>query len=184
VTATGSQWLQFPGYRRYEATRQQANNAMMALLAGSRLAAHTLQLTKGSTELLPDIFPGVDHINYFNLRTDKATDLLDNVGHHLGAVAVPYALAVHEDFVMSALELLDTLGHPTRAPGQNPDPLKNGVKASNMHEAVWLTLGQPLPTHGACEALEHFHLLREMRNAHIHAGGSIEQRLITQAGNM
>jgi len=44
-----SVWVEFPLFRRYESSRQEANNAMMALLAGSKLAAHTLQLTTGSS---------------------------------------------------------------------------------------------------------------------------------------
>lgn len=58
-------WVEFPAFRRYEATRQKANNALMAMLAGSQLAAHTLQLTSGSTQLLPEILPGVAEIQYF-----------------------------------------------------------------------------------------------------------------------
>ena len=179
-----SPWIEFPAFRRYEAIRQQANNAMMALLAGSKLAAHTLQLTAGSSRLLPEIFPGVDHITYFNLRTADATDLLTNVGHHLGAVAVPYALAVHEDFVMTVLDMLGTLGYTCQAPGQSPDLTKNRVTAWNMHEAVWLTLGQPVPSGGSCVPLEHFHLLREMRNTHIHSGGAISPRLLDEVTTM
>lgn len=181
MTGAPSNWVEFPDFRQYEATRQEANNAMMALLAGSKLAAHTLQLTSGSRQLLPEIFPGVEHISYFNLRTDSATELLLDSGHHLGAVAVPYALAVHEDFVMTVLAMLDTMGHTWRAPGSNSDPTKNRVKAWNMHEAVYMTLGQPVPARGSAEiALEHFHLLREMRNTHIHAGGSISSGLRDQ----
>ena len=101
MPSTPATWVEFPTFRRYEANRQEANNAMMALLAGSKLAVHTLQLTSGSKELLPRIFPGVDHIAYFNLATDEATRLLLDTAHHLGAVAIPYALAVHEDFVMN-----------------------------------------------------------------------------------
>ncbi len=67
--------MEFPAFRRYEATRQAANN--------------TIQLTTGSNRLLPEIFPRVEHVKYFNLRTDPATQLLLDTGHHLGAVAVP-----------------------------------------------------------------------------------------------
>ena len=169
--------MEFPAFRRYEAIRQEANNAMMALLAGSRLAAHTLQLTAGSSRLLPEIFPGVEHVAYFNLRTDVATQLLLDTGHHLGAVAVPYALAVHEDFVMTVLDLVDGVGYTRRAPGDNADTTKNRVTAWNMHEALWMTLGHAAPVRGSVVSLEHFHLLREMRNAQIHAGGAVSTRL-------
>jgi hypothetical protein len=184
MSRTASPWIEFPAFRDYEAGRQAANNAMMALLAGSQLAAHTLQLTRGSTRLLPEIFPGVEHVSYFNLRTDVATDLLLDTGHHLGAVAVPYALAVHEDFVVTVLDILDSLGFSRRAPGRNADTTKNRVKAWNMHEAVWMTLGQAAPSRGSIPALEHFHLLREMRNAQIHAGGVVTPELAAEATNM
>lgn len=180
-----STWVEFPEFRRYEATRQEANNAMMALLAGAQLAAHTLQLASGSRQLLPDIFPGVEHISYFNLRTDSATQLLLDTGHHLGAVAVPYALAVHEDFVVTVIAILEGLGRARQAPGSSSDPAENRVKAWNMHETVFMTLGQPVPARGSAEvALEHFHLLREMRNAHIHSGGSISSELRGEVTNM
>lgn len=178
-------WVGFPEFRRYEATRQEANNAMVALLAGSKLAAHTLQLTTGSSQLLPEIFPGVEHIKYFNLQTDAATELLLNTGHHLGAVAVPYALAVHEDFIMTVLTLLRQLGYPAQAPGKNQDLEKNPISAWNMHEAAFLTLSQSVPAPGSPDiALEHYHLLREMRNAQIHNGGAISSRLTRQVTDM
>jgi len=151
---------------------------MMALLAGSKLAAHTLQLTTGSRQLLPEIFPGVEHIKYFSLRTDAATRLLLDTGHHLGAVAVPYALAVHEDFIVTSLGLLRKLGYTQKAPGDSVDLTKNRIAAWNMHEAIYITLGQEAPKRGSSlVALEHFHLLREMRNAQIHSGGAISPRL-------
>jgi hypothetical protein len=180
-----STWVEFPGYRQYESTRQDANNAMMALLAGSKLAAHTLQLTTGSHQLLPAIFPGVEHIRYFNLRTDDATELLLDTGHHLGAVAVPYALAVHEDFVLTTLKLLQKLGYTQKAPGDSNDLTKNRVTAWNMHEAIYLTLGEPVPSRGSNEwALEHFHLLREMRNSQIHNGRVTSVRLQQEVADM
>ena len=157
---------------------------MMALLAGSKLAAHTLQLTTGSQLMLPDIFPGVEHLKQFNLRTDAATRLLLDTGHHLGAVAVPYALAVHEDFVITVLELLERFGHVRRAPGKDADATVNLVKAWNMHEAVWMTLGQAPPNPGAIHSLDHFHLLREMRNTQIHSGGTISAGLSKQVTDM
>lgn len=184
MAGTASPWMEFPAFRRYEAVRQEANNAMMALLAGSKLAAHTLQLTAGSARLLPEIFPGVEHVSYFNLRTDVATQLLLDTGHHLGAVAVPYALAVHEDFVMTVLDLVSGFGFSRRAPGDSEDSTRNRVAAWNMHEAVWMTLGEQPPIRGSLVALEHFHLLREMRNAHIHAGGAVSTRLEREATEM
>lgn len=157
----------------------------MALLAGSTLAVHTLQLTEGSQQLLPDIFPGVGHIKYFNLRTQDANELLQDTGHHLGAVAVPYALAVHEDFIMTVLDLLVGLGYARQADGNNSNKSKNMPKAWNMHEAVYLTLGITPPSSGpVADRLQQFHLLRHMRNAQIHNGGEVSSDLIDAVNAM
>jgi hypothetical protein len=177
-------WIEFPAFRRYEATRQVANNALMAMLAGSQLAAHTLQLTRGSRQLLPDIFPGVPEIQYFRLRSDDASELLSDVGHHLGSVAVPYVLAVHEDFAMTTLRLLNDLGYPTQAPGRNKNLSKNRVTAWNMHEAIFASLGAPHPDGEAADQLAIFHLLREMRNCQIHAGGTVSEALRSHVASM
>lgn len=81
--------VKFAQYRAYEAQRVNANNAMMALLAGSHLASHTLKLTEGSDLLLPEIFPNVSHIGRFNLKTETATEILYAAEHHLSAMAGP-----------------------------------------------------------------------------------------------
>lgn len=158
--------VHFPDYRIYSASREEADNAMMALLVGSRLAVHTLRLTEGSTRVLSDIFPAVPHIRRFNLRTESARQLLLDADTHLGAAAVPYALAVHEDFVMTSLELLKTSGLALKKG-------KKAIRAWNMHEILFRTVGMadPQPT------LSHYHLLRNMRNAQIHAGGAVSSDL-------
>lgn len=51
--------VRFPLYRTYTAARQDADNAMMALVAGSRLAEHALQLTADSHRLLPEMSAGL-----------------------------------------------------------------------------------------------------------------------------
>ncbi|MFH5230222.1 hypothetical protein [Antrihabitans spumae] len=175
--------MEFPDYRRYEATRQEANNALMALLAGSSLAAHTLQLTSASRQLLPQIFPGVAHIEYFQLRTDVAKEILSETGQHLGAVALPYALALHEDFVTTVVDSVVSFGYQRRAMGNGP-VTHNRVSAWNMHEAVEMTLDSTVAPTAPSTYLELFHLLREMRNSHIHSGGRASVRLHKQIARM
>jgi hypothetical protein len=160
------QTVRFPTYRNYEATRQAANNSMLALLAGSRLAAHTLQLTEGSGALLPTIFPHVAHINRFNLTTESARELLVDADEHLGAVAVPYALAVHEDFIVTSLAMLKEAGITVQTQ-------KKQIRAWNMHEILFRTCNASAPK----PAIDHFHLLRHMRNSHIHSAGRVSTDL-------
>lgn len=166
--------MKFLLYRNYVAVRQDANNAIMALLAGSRLAAHTLQLTDGSHKLLAEIFPAVPHISRFNLTTEDARSLLYDADSHLGAIAVPYAQAVHEDFVMSCLAFMRKSGIST------PTPDGKQLRSANMHETLFQAASFVAPT----SPLAHFQLLRHMRNCQIHSGGRITSGLRTHVAGL
>lgn len=156
----------FPAYRAYSNSRVEVNNAMSALLAGSKLAAHTLSLTAGSTATLGQLFPAVEHIKRYNMRSDHAREFLNNADHHIASVAVPYALATHEDFVMEMLDLLES-DRGTLTKRGKP------IKAWNMHTVMYDTCGETEPE----EWLQSFHVLREMRNCITHEGGGVSDRL-------
>lgn len=156
----------YPHYREYLQVRAEANNAIIALLAGSRLASHTLQLTTGSTRLLPEIFPAVEHIQRFNLRTDLATDLLLHADRHLGAVTVPYALALCEDFVKSSIEWMRSCGI---AIGKS----QASIVMANMNETLFTAAKAPLDA----DLTDQFHVLRTMRNCQIHSAGRVSSAL-------
>jgi hypothetical protein len=156
----------YPGYRAYVENRIKVNDAMTALLAGSRLAAHTLQLTAGSSMTLGQVFPAVEHIGRFNLRSDEARNFLLDADYHLASVAVPYALATHEDFVMSTLNLLTAHGRTLVTHGKQ-------VRAWNMHAVLFETVSVPEPD----EWMQTFQVLRELRNCITHVGGSVSTRL-------
>jgi hypothetical protein len=161
--------LLYPEYRNYLETRVTVNNAMMALLAGSRLAGHTLQLTEGSQRTLGELFPAVEHIKRFNLRSDAARSLLHDADHHLASVALPYALATHEDFVTTSIDLLRNEGFAIQRAGKP-------IKAWNMHDVLFNSSGYAIPG----DLMESFHLLREMRNCTIHVGGKVQPELTTR----
>lgn len=136
VQSLGVPIAQFLQYRRHDAARIQANNAIMALLAGSHLASHTLQLTDGSAHLLPEIFPRVPHIRRFNLETSQARLLLLDAEVHLAAMAVPYMLAIHEDFANTCLKLLGLRPH----------------SAAGMHAALKAAIPSVCPEFGGVVA--------------------------------
>jgi len=175
--------VHFPIYRQYTKARQNANNAMVSFLAGSALASHTLQLTAGSDRLLPEIFPAVPHIARFNLRPDAAAEVLGAAGPHLATVTIPYALAIHEDFVTQCIRWIrDTFGFPL--PGTVPSITSwNDIDTSNMHEAVVSMTGHRLDSLGSVD-LELFHVYRLMRNCHIHNGGSVTNALRRQVRSL
>lgn len=156
----------FPAYRKYYASRVQVNDAMAALLVGSKLAGHTLSLTVGSNATLRQLFPSVEHIERFNMKSDLAREFLNSADHHIASVAVPYALATHEDFVMEMLATLKSEGRTLVTHGKQ-------VRAWNMHAVLFESCGETEPD----EWIQSFHALREVRNCITHAGGGVSTRL-------
>src|SRR4051794_22548503 len=159
--------VRFPAYREYEQTGTEASNAMMALLAGAQLASHLLQLTEGSARLLPEVYPRVPHIGRFNLTSEAARGILDAADVHLGAMSVPYALAIHEDFLKICLGLLEHAGRV------NPGTANN-VKLANQHETIEQATGGKF----GADSFAQLDVLRRMRNCTIHAGGRASSSLV------
>lgn len=155
----------FPEYRAYRDQWTEANDAVMAFLTGAHLARQTLALTAGSTHSLAEIFPAVPYIHRMNLPPDRADAVFAQAEAHLGAMAVPYLLAIHEDFVTgTVLPLLIQQGKISK------------TKADNlpMHAAVQHATSQSLNS-----ALIGVHdVLWQMRNCVIHAGGACDSRLV------
>lgn len=161
--------VRFARYREYTDARVRANNSMVALLAGSRLAAHALQLNEGSPHQLPGLYPGVLDIDRFNLLPDAARELLSSADRDLAAVAIPYALAVYEAFVKDAIAVLDEAGKVVAQGG-------GSLNAGRMHTTFYTAAGTEEPV----EAIRLFHVLRTMRNAQIHHGGKATDELMDQ----
>jgi hypothetical protein len=107
----------------------------------------------------------VPHVGRFNLTSTAARDVLVSADRHLGTMAVPYALSIHEDLMRSCIEL--TGGTPPQSTARLHSKLAN------------LTGGQ-----FHADSLAQFHVLREIRNAVIHSGGVIDQRVVTCAAAM
>ncbi len=142
----------------------------MALLAGSQLAANTLMLTQGSDRLLPEIFPRVPHIRRFNLKTEAAQRILTSADVHLATMALPYVMALHEDYIWSCLKRLQREGSTTASK-------LRGVRSHNMHEHLELAAGGTFTP----DSLETFHLMRLQRNCLIHDAGRVDSALVTHA---
>lgn len=141
---------------------------MMALLAGSQLASHLLNLSTGSSRLLPEIYPLVPHIGRFNLTSEAANSILTSADVHLGAMAVPYTLGLHEDFMKTCLQLLQRAGAVSGA-----EIRRTGL--AQHHALVADATGGSFDTVSA----EQLTVLRLMRNCVIHAGGRASAELAT-----
>jgi hypothetical protein len=153
--------VHFEEFRILEQRRVAASNAIWAILAGSKIASNTLNLTEGSTRTLAEMFPTVEHIERFNLRSDEARGLLGDAEIDLCTMGMSYAIALHEDFVKTCLEWLLPLGLISRSKLRD-------AKTANVHEKLEVASGARMDA----DSLVLFHMTRLMRNCHIHAGGS------------
>jgi hypothetical protein len=159
--------VKYLDFRRYEERRIKVNDSMMALLVGSQLASHTLQLTAGSPHLLGELFPNVSHIERFNLRPEVAQEILRGAESYLGAMAVPYALGLHEDFMLGCTGFFVEMGKISQADA-------GALRSSDMHEAFAAAGGVTFRP----DLMQIFHLLRRMRNCQIHSGARVDRSLL------
>jgi hypothetical protein len=160
--------VRYADFRRLHAQRQDANNAMMALLAGSKLAINTLRLADGSTMRQSQMFPRVQHIERFDLKIEDAAQLLDDAETHLAVMAIPYVLALHEDYMLQSASML------VSSRMMSASTLRS-LTAKSMHEQFAAASSVTL----SANSMLLFHFLRTMRNAHIHQGGICGAELAT-----
>lgn len=140
---------------------------MMALLAGSQLAINTLRLTEGSELQLSKIYPRVDHIRRFDLRSDLASTILQQAEFHLAVMAVPYVLALHEDYMQHCLAMLVHARVIGRSRARN-------VSAKRIHQIIADETAMSFDQ----DDISTFQLLRCLRNAFIHSGGVAGSELV------
>lgn len=158
--------LRYDQYRLLLARRQSANSSIMALLAGSKLALNTLALSRGSKHPLSEIYPEVQHIERFSLRTDVASSLLADADQHLAIMAVPYVLALHEDYMAHCCEMLVAEGQLSRRK-------VNDMSAKTMHDVFAVGASAAFDV----DDLALFQVLRSIRNSFIHSGGVVGAEL-------
>ena len=170
--------VKFPAYRDYEAARIVVNDAMNALLVGSRLGAHLLTTVGQSNELLSSKFPTIEHIGRFDVRVPTARDMLSGADHHFAAVAIPYTMSAHEDFISGCLARLRAEGVSVVSGGRLLAADK--VNASNMHGALFESTGGAV----AARDLEIFQIIRLVRNCIVHRGGRISSALQSEIAGL
>ncbi|MET9288883.1 hypothetical protein [Nocardia beijingensis] len=166
------QVVKYAKYRSYQAIRIKTSNAMMGLLSGAGLAGHFLQITEGSNSLLPDVFPNVPHIHRFNLSTSSARQILNSADTYLGAMAVPYILALHEDYLKSCLELLEVANLCNSGAASNS-------RLATQHDLITTATGGNFSSIARVQ----IDTLRRMRNCTIHSGGKVDGVLINDLSN-
>jgi hypothetical protein len=162
--------VRFPAYRQFSAARIEINDAVMALLIGARLGEHALKTSAASRgALLPSLYGQIPGIARVNRTAGDAAQLLADAETHLAYMAIPYALAVHEDFLVSAAIMVRDDGRDAATSGFALPRLEDLTKLSleTGHEYIAERCGTELDG----TLLPLFHLIRRIRNRIIHAGG-------------
>ena len=172
--------VKYPLYRQYEANRVRVNDALMALLVGSRLASHSLSLHGGSSVTLGDMYPAVDQINRMNQKACDVRELLDHSERHFTLMAIPYLVSVHVAHVKDVLELLIERGVAsldqacTQRNGQLTDELAT-IDADAIHRELIESANFDLEL--SEDDLDLFSLARRMRNRILHANATAGSHL-------
>jgi hypothetical protein len=161
----------YPYYREYSKNRSDANTSMMALLSGSQLAAHLLQLTNGSAMTLSEIFPAVEHSSRFDLRSDRAREILVDSEHNISTVGIPFVISFHEAYISDCIDFANNHGFSIS---------KNGINVACMHQRIFSGLNRAANS----EVLEIFQLLRLIRNCLTHSGGNPNENLISSLNQL
>jgi hypothetical protein len=165
--------VKFARFRELEKRRVDSSNRIWAIIVGSKMAASTLQLTKGSSRTLAEIFPSLQHVGRFDMRSDKAAALLGDAELEMCTMGMAHAIALHEDFVKTCLEMLIPSGKFSKTKLAN-------TRTVNAHEYFAEASGHTFDV----DALALFHVTRLTRNCHIHAGGLVDTTLVKAFSNM
>jgi hypothetical protein len=154
--------IQFPAYRSFETSRIATNDAAMALLVSTQLAAYTLDQVPDSARdnHIPDIFSDLGHIGRLNRTVDDARAIVLDAERQLAYMAIPFVLSVYEMYVLDVIGLL----REARIDISTADVTKLGL--AKIHGYL-SDLGLVLPQTGT--AL--FDFIRLVRNRIVHYAG-------------
>ena len=147
----------FPAYRRHDQARIGTNDAIMALVASSRLAEKTLVEVQDESALVPLIFPGVPDLERMNRTVKDTRRLISEAEREFVYMAIPYLLSVHHVYVVSCLDLV-------RNQAEDDQTDVESTRLEVVHTQFTEVSGQQLPD----DLVSLFHLLRLMRNRIVH----------------
>src|SRR6476660_8102487 len=107
------------GYRDVQMLLRSANDAALGLLVGDRIARRTLEPLEAEHASTPlsglyseDDIPDVGR---FDFRVPRAVAKLQEAELELCVMAVPFAVSLYNEYLVSAAELLE-LAHVSRPP--------------------------------------------------------------------
>lgn len=161
----------FPAYRRFEHARVETNDAMMALLVGSRLGDHALSLAPSPDHRIRDVFSEVDEIQRLDRTVKDARSLIAQAEVHLAFMAIPYSLSVYAGLLADCIAMLRLENGVVDAGDPRDIPL------SGLH-AAFVTAASTDLTALPATHLRLFDFARWMRNRIVHRGAIAGAKLV------
>lgn len=144
----------FPAYRRHEAARIRASDAVMALLAATRIAVHKLADVGDQSEMLPIAMAEIPDLERMNRNISDSRRVIDEAERQLVIMTIPYVLSVHHAFVADCIEMLEP---GRKATGEH-------LELAAVHADFEALAGTKLPA----DLIGLFDLLRHLRNRIVH----------------
>lgn len=150
----------YPDYRNFLDLRNNVNNGVMALVAGAKLSSHFLSDSENNNGTLAQQFENIEHIKYFNLRTEQALVEFSRAELLLASMAIPFHLGIFESFTGQTVKLLRSFGIKKQKtlPKKEQAPYNLGT----LQEYFGLTLN--------VETTRVLKLFYELRNDILHGG--------------
>ena len=162
--------IKHAAFRSFERARIQANDAMVALLVGARIARETLSLRDAHDgSLLPELFPNVAEVERLNRGVRDAQDIIENAELYLAYMAIPFVLAVYQSYLVQVIVLLQQDG----ADVSGKDPWN--VHLKDLHSHLKMNGGVRLPEGEA----DLFQIARRVRNRLVHSAGVAGSNLLS-----
>ena len=170
-----------PVFDKFTDARVAANDAMIALLVGSRLSAKTINdLGLKNDELITKVFDEktLKGVSRFNLTSSSALRILRDAENHLAYMAIPYAVAVYERYVRDVIQALKVDSY-VPVSSMSDDAIRD-LKLENMLSVIFEKYD--LQFDPIDQTL--FSIVRQMRNRIIHSGGYVGSNLMPEYRNM
>ncbi|WP_421119838.1 hypothetical protein ACE2AJ_00310 [Aquihabitans daechungensis] len=139
----------------------------MTQLVATHLASELLD-PANDERMLPDVYPNIEVLRRLNLPQGKARSMFAASARDLAFMSIPFLLAVHGDFIVKCIEMLQDAGV------DQSEVVPESLHLSAVHEHLE-SVTHALPV----DLLSMFHLSRRLRNRIIHNGGRYGSKMGT-----
>ena len=155
------------GWQALLSARNEAHTTTNGLIAATYIADRAM-VDADQDRYVPDVFAGDAAVfQHFNRPIREARALLDQARHGVGAIALPYAIALYNDYLVDAVALALLAGVSPPDEGRIPG-------LASLHRFLEKQCGISLATK---PQMYMFEVVRHMRNSVVHGSRVVDDEL-------